>query len=335
MNQATTAAATPHQVQDVLLAEPRGFCAGVDRAIEIVERALAQFGAPIYVRHEIVHNTYVVNDLKGKGAIFIEDLADVPPGATLIFSAHGVSQEVRREADRRGFQVFDATCPLVTKVHIEVAKLRREGYEFIMIGHKGHPEVEGTMGQLSDGIYLVEDEADVARVQVSDPAKLAVVTQTTLSVDDAAAIMAAIKARFPQIRQPKQQDICYATQNRQDAIKVMAPQVDVVVVVGSPTSSNSNRLRELAERLGTPAYMVDCAEDLQAAWFEGRPRVGLTAGASAPDVLVQRVIQQLKQLGAVAVRRMQGVEEHVRFPLPKGLGGTGLDRPLPTERSAP
>ena len=336
MNQATTtAAATPHQVQDVLLAEPRGFCAGVDRAIEIVERALAQFGAPIYVRHEIVHNTYVVNDLKGKGAIFIEDLADVPPGATLIFSAHGVSQEVRREADRRGFQVFDATCPLVTKVHIEVAKLRREGYEFIMIGHKGHPEVEGTMGQLSDGIYLVEDEADVARVQVSDPTKLAVVTQTTLSVDDAAAIMDAIKTRFPQIRQPKQQDICYATQNRQDAIKVMAPQVDVVVVVGSPTSSNSNRLRELAERLGTPAYMVDCAEDLQAAWFEGRPRVGLTAGASAPDVLVQRVIQQLKQLGAVAVRRMQGVEEHVRFPLPKGLGGTGLDRPLPTERSAP
>jgi 4-hydroxy-3-methylbut-2-en-1-yl diphosphate reductase len=335
MNQATTAAAMPHQVQDVLLAEPRGFCAGVDRAIEIVERALAQFGAPIYVRHEIVHNTYVVNDLKGKGAIFIEDLADVPPGATLIFSAHGVSQEVRREADRRGFQVFDATCPLVTKVHIEVAKLRREGYEFIMIGHKGHPEVEGTMGQLSDGIYLVEDEADVARVQVSDPAKLAVVTQTTLSVDDAAAIMDAIKTRFPQIRQPKQQDICYATQNRQDAIKVMAPQVDVVVVVGSPTSSNSNRLRELAERLGTPAYMVDCAEDLQAAWFEGRPRVGLTAGASAPDVLVQRVIQQLKQLGAVSVRRMQGVEEHVRFPLPKGLGGTGLDRPLPTERSAP
>ena len=336
MNQATTAAtAMQHQVQDVLLAEPRGFCAGVDRAIEIVERALAQFGAPIYVRHEIVHNTYVVNDLKGKGAIFIEDLADVPPGATLIFSAHGVSQEVRREADRRGFQVFDATCPLVTKVHIEVAKLRREGYEFIMIGHKGHPEVEGTMGQLSDGIYLVEDEADVARVQVSDPTKLAVVTQTTLSVDDAAAIMAAIKARFPQIRQPKQQDICYATQNRQDAIKVMAPQVDVVVVVGSPTSSNSNRLRELAERLGTPAYMVDCAEDLQAAWFEGRPRVGLTAGASAPDVLVQRVIQQLKQLGAVSVRRMQGVEEHVRFPLPKGLGGTGLDRPLPTERSAP
>lgn len=323
---------TPH-VQDVLLAEPRGFCAGVDRAIEIVERALAQFGAPIYVRHEIVHNTYVVNDLKGKGAIFIEDLAEVPPGATLIFSAHGVSQEVRQEADRRGFSVFDATCPLVTKVHIEVAKLRREGYEFLMIGHKGHPEVEGTMGQLDDGIYLVEDIDDVARVHVHNPEKLAVVTQTTLSVDDAAGILNAIKQRFPHIREPKQQDICYATQNRQDAIKIMAPQVDVVIVVGSPTSSNSNRLRELAERLGTPAYMVDCPEDLQSSWFEGRPRVGLTAGASAPDVLVQRVIGQLKALGAVSVRRMQGVEEHVRFPLPKGLGGTGLDRPLPSERS--
>jgi 4-hydroxy-3-methylbut-2-enyl diphosphate reductase len=322
---------TPH-VQDVLLAEPRGFCAGVDRAIEIVERALAQFGAPIYVRHEIVHNTYVVNDLKAKGAIFIEDLAEVPAGATLIFSAHGVSQEVRQEAERRGFSIFDATCPLVTKVHIEVAKLRREGYEFLMIGHKGHPEVEGTMGQLSDGIYLVEDIDDVARVHVHNPEKLAVVTQTTLSVDDAAGILAAIKARFPHIREPKQQDICYATQNRQDAVKIMAPQVDVVIVVGSPTSSNSNRLRELAERLGTPAYMVDCPEDLQSSWFEGRPRVGLTAGASAPDVLVQRVIGQLKALGALSVRRMQGVEEHVRFPLPKGLGGTGLDRPLPSER---
>jgi 4-hydroxy-3-methylbut-2-en-1-yl diphosphate reductase len=320
------------QVEDVLLAEPRGFCAGVDRAIEIVERALAQFGAPIYVRHEIVHNTYVVNDLKAKGAIFIEDLAEVPPGATLIFSAHGVSQEVRREADARGFSVFDATCPLVTKVHVEVAKLHREGYEFLMIGHKGHPEVESTMGQVTEGIYLVEDEADVARVQVRNPEKLAVVTQTTLSVDDAAGILAAIKARFPHIREPKQQDICYATQNRQDAIKIMAPQVDVVIVVGSPTSSNSNRLRELAERLGTPAYMIDCPEDLQESWFDGRPRVGLTAGASAPDVLVQRVITRLKDMGAVSVRRMQGVEEHVRFPLPKGLGGTGLDRPLPNQR---
>ncbi|RZL11262.1 MAG: 4-hydroxy-3-methylbut-2-enyl diphosphate reductase [Rubrivivax sp.] len=325
----------PPQVHDVLLAEPRGFCAGVDRAIEIVERALNQFGAPIYVRHEIVHNTYVVNDLKAKGAIFIEDLGDVPPGATLIFSAHGVSQEVRREADRRGFQVYDATCPLVTKVHIEVAKLRREGYEFIMIGHKGHPEVEGTMGQLSEGIYLVEDEADVERVTVLDPSKLAVVTQTTLSVDDAAAILAAIKRRFPQVREPKQQDICYATQNRQDAIKLMAPQVDVVIVVGSPTSSNSNRLRELAERLGTPAYMVDCPDDLQESWLDNKHRVGLTAGASAPDVLVQQVIERLKALGAISVRRMQGVEEHVRFPLPKGLGGTGLDRPLPSERAAP
>ncbi len=306
----------------------------MDRAIEIVERALEQYGAPIYVRHEIVHNTYVVNDLKAKGAIFIEDLADVPPGATLIFSAHGVSQTVRHEADERGFQVFDATCPLVTKVHIEVAKLRREGYEFVMIGHKGHPEVEGTMGQLSEGIYLVEDIEDVATVQVTTPDKLAVVTQTTLSVDDAAAILEAIKQRFPNIREPKRQDICYATQNRQDAVKVLAPQVDVVIVVGSPTSSNSNRLRELAERLGTPAYMVDCPQDLQEAWFDGRPRVGLTAGASAPDVLVQQVIAQLKQLGAVSVRRMQGVEESVRFPLPKGLGGTGLDRPLPTQRSA-
>ncbi len=324
----------PKQVHEVLLAEPRGFCAGVDRAIEIVERALDQFGAPIYVRHEIVHNTYVVNDLKAKGAIFIEDLAEVPPGATLIFSAHGVSQEVRREAERRGFAIFDATCPLVTKVHIEVAKLRREGFEFIMIGHKGHPEVEGTMGQLSDGIYLVEDEADVDKVTVQDPTRLAVVTQTTLSVDDAAVILDAIKRRFPQIREPKQQDICYATQNRQDAVKVMAPQVDIVIVVGSPTSSNSNRLRELAERLGTPAYMVDCPDDLQEAWFDGLATVGLTAGASAPDVLVQQVIARLKALGAVSVRRMQGVEEHVRFPLPKGLGGTGLDRPLPSERNA-
>jgi 4-hydroxy-3-methylbut-2-enyl diphosphate reductase len=323
------------QVQDVLLAEPRGFCAGVDRAIEIVERALEQFGAPIYVRHEIVHNTYVVNDLKAKGAIFIEELSEVPAGATLIFSAHGVSQTVRHEADERGFQVFDATCPLVTKVHIEVAKLRREGYEFLMIGHKGHPEVEGTMGQLSEGIYLVEDVDDVATVQVANPAKLAVVTQTTLSVDDAAAILQAIKVRFPHVREPKQQDICYATQNRQDAVKIMAPQVDVVVVVGSPTSSNSNRLRELAERLGTPSYMVDCPDDLQPGWFDQRPRVGLTAGASAPDVLVQQVISRLRALGAISVRRMQGVEESVRFPLPKGLGGTGLDRPLPTERTAP
>ena len=318
-------------VEDVLLAEPRGFCAGVDRAIEIVERALTRFGAPIYVRHEIVHNTYVVNDLKGKGAIFIEDLADVPPGATLVFSAHGVSRAVRNEADARGFRVFDATCPLVTKVHVEVAKLSREGFEFIMIGHKGHPEVEGTMGQLSSGIYLVEDVADVARIQPRGKL-LAVVTQTTLSVDDAAAILAEVKRLFPHVREPKQQDICYATQNRQDAIKVMAPQVDIVIVVGSPTSSNSNRLRELAQRLGTPSYMVDTADDLQQAWFDGCPRVGLTAGASAPDILVQQVLQRLKALGAVSVRRMAGVEETVHFPLPMGLGDKSM-RQLSAPRS--
>ncbi|MFZ2990775.1 4-hydroxy-3-methylbut-2-enyl diphosphate reductase [Ideonella sp.] len=311
-------------LSEVLLAEPRGFCAGVDRAIEIVERALVRFGAPIYVRHEIVHNTYVVNDLKQKGAIFIEELADVPPGATLIFSAHGVSKAVQQEAAARGFQIFDATCPLVTKVHVEVAKLSREGYQFIMIGHKGHPEVEGTMGQLSDGIFLVEDVADVARAPVTRPEQLAVVTQTTLSVDDAAEILAAVKARFPLVREPKQQDICYATQNRQDAVKVLAPQVDVVIVVGSPTSSNSNRLRELAERLGTPAYMVDAAEDLQPEWLADRPRVGLTAGASAPDVLVQAVITRLKAMGSVAVRRLPGVQETIEFPLPMGLGNKSM-----------
>ncbi len=306
-------------LDEIVLAAPRGFCAGVDRAIEIVERALAKFGAPIYVRHEIVHNTYVVSDLKAKGAIFIEDLADVPPGATLVFSAHGVSQAVRREADERGFSVFDATCPLVTKVHVEVAKLHKEGYDFVMIGHKGHPEVEGTMGQLSEGIYLVEDVADVESLEVAQSERLAVVTQTTLSVDDAAEILAAVKRRFPNVREPKQQDICYATQNRQDAVKLLAPAVDVLVVVGSPTSSNSNRLRELAQRLGTPAYMVDAPEDLQASWFEGKQRVGLTAGASAPEILVQHVIEQLRALGAVSVRHMDGVRETTHFPLPKGL----------------
>jgi 4-hydroxy-3-methylbut-2-enyl diphosphate reductase len=306
-------------LDEVVLAAPRGFCAGVDRAIEIVERALAKYGAPIYVRHEIVHNTYVVNDLKAKGAIFIEDLAEVPPGATLVFSAHGVSQAVRREAAERGFSVFDATCPLVTKVHVEVAKLHKDGYDFIMIGHKGHPEVEGTMGQLSEGIYLVEDVADVLAVQPVQTDRLAVVTQTTLSVDDAAEILGAVKRRFPNVREPKQQDICYATQNRQDAVKVLAPQVDVLIVVGSPTSSNSNRLRELAERLGTHAHMVDTPDDLKASWLEGKRRVGLTAGASAPDVLVQQVIERLRALGAVSVRKMQGVEETTHFPLPKGL----------------
>lgn len=306
-------------VNEILLAEPRGFCAGVDRAIEIVERALAKFGAPIYVRHEIVHNTFVVNELKAKGAIFIEELADVPPGATLVFSAHGVSKAVEAEAHARGFSVFDATCPLVTKVHVEVAKLAKEGYEFIMIGHKGHPEVEGTMGQLSSGIHLVEDVQDVQKVQPAQTQKLAVVTQTTLSVDDAAEIAAAVRERFPAVREPKQQDICYATQNRQDAVKVMSPQVDVVIVVGSPTSSNSNRLRELAQRLGTPAYMVDCAAELQAEWFDGKTRVGLTAGASAPEVLVRDVIDRIKALGVVAVRTMPGIEETIKFPLPKGL----------------
>ncbi|WP_287066426.1 MULTISPECIES: 4-hydroxy-3-methylbut-2-enyl diphosphate reductase [Ramlibacter] len=304
---------------NILLAEPRGFCAGVDRAIEIVERALQKFGAPIYVRHEIVHNTYVVNDLKSKGAIFIEDLADVPPGATLVFSAHGVSRAVQEEAAARGFNVFDATCPLVTKVHVEVAKLAREGYEFIMIGHKGHPEVEGTMGQLDSGIHLVEDVADVAHVKPAQEDKLAVVTQTTLSVDDAAEISAAVRARFPKIREPKQQDICYATQNRQDAVKLLARQVDVVIVVGSPTSSNSNRLAELSRKLGVPSHMVDSAADLQPEWLEGRGRVGLTAGASAPEILVQAVIDRIRALGAVAVQRMQGIEETVKFPLPKGL----------------
>jgi 4-hydroxy-3-methylbut-2-enyl diphosphate reductase len=308
--------ATP---QEILLAEPRGFCAGVDRAIDIVERALTKFGAPIYVRHEIVHNTFVVNDLKDKGAIFIEDLADVPPGATLVFSAHGVPKSVEFEAERRGFRVFDATCPLVTKVHVEVAKLAKEGFEFIMIGHKGHPEVEGTMGQLSEGIHLVEDVADVARVSPRQSEKLAVVTQTTLSVDDAADITAAVVARFPRIQQPKQQDICYATQNRQDAVKVLARKVDIVIVVGSPTSSNSNRLAELARRLGVEAYMVDNAGELQPEWFTGKSRVGLTAGASAPQVLVDEVIATLRGLGAISVRKMDGVQETIKFPLPKGL----------------
>jgi 4-hydroxy-3-methylbut-2-en-1-yl diphosphate reductase len=306
-------------VQEVLLAEPRGFCAGVDRAIEIVERALAKFGRPIYVRHEIVHNTHVVNDLKERGAIFIEELDEVPAGATLVFSAHGVSQAIQHEAERRGFRIFDATCPLVSKVHVEVAKLHKEGYEFIMIGHKGHPEVEGTMGQLDSGIHLVEDVADVARVQPGQTDKLAVVTQTTLSVDDAAEIAAAIKARFPHIREPKQQDICYATQNRQDAVKVMSRQVDAVVVVGSPTSSNTNRLRELAERLGVPAHMVEDASELRDDWFAGRARVGVTAGASAPEDLVQGVVQRLKALGALSVRSLDGVRETTQFPLPKGL----------------
>ena len=310
---------------EILLAEPRGFCAGVDRAIEIVERALVKFGRPIYVRHEIVHNTYVVNDLKAKGAIFIEELSDVPPGATLVFSAHGVSKAIQEEAKRRGFHIFDATCPLVTKVHVEVAKLHREGYEFIMIGHKGHPEVEGTMGQLDSGIHLVEDVADVAHVSPTQTERLAVVTQTTLSVDDAAEILNAVKARFPSVREPKQQDICYATQNRQDAVKLLSPQVDIVIVVGSPTSSNSNRLRELAVKLDTESYMVDSADELKAEWFDGKGRVGLTAGASAPEILVRQVIDRIKELGAISVRTLDGLIETTKFPLPKGLKIEGED----------
>jgi 4-hydroxy-3-methylbut-2-enyl diphosphate reductase len=306
-------------VQEILLAEPRGFCAGVDRAIDIVEAAIAKFGRPIYVRHEIVHNTYVVNDLKTKGAIFIEELSDVPPGATLVFSAHGVSKAVQAEAQARGFNIFDATCPLVTKVHVEVAKLHKEGYEFIMIGHKGHPEVEGTMGQLPNGIHLVEDVQDVLKVQPDQTELLAVVTQTTLSVDDAAEILLAVKQRFPKVREPKQQDICYATQNRQDAVKLMAPEVDVLVVVGSPTSSNSNRLRELGSRMGADSYMIDSADELQNEWFVGKHRVGLTAGASAPEVLVQDVILRLRALGATSIRKLDGVTETIKFPLPKGL----------------
>ena len=304
---------------EIILAEPRGFCAGVDRAIDIVEHALSKFGAPIYVRHEIVHNTHVVDDLRARGAIFIEDLNDVPPDATLVFSAHGVPKEVEYEAERRGFRVFDATCPLVTKVHVEVAKLHKEGYEFIMIGHKGHPEVEGTMGQLPSGIHLVEDAEDVQKVHPAQTIKLAVVTQTTLSVDDAADIMAAVKKRFPLVREPKQQDICYATQNRQDAIKVLSPQVDIVIVVGSPSSSNSNRLRDVAAKYGTPSYMVDNADDLQPEWLTGKRTIGLTAGASAPDILVQQVIARLRELGAVSVRTLAGIQETVKFPLPKGL----------------
>lgn len=307
--------------QEILLAQPRGFCAGVDRAIEIVERALAQFGSPIYVRHEIVHNAYVVEDLRRKGAIFIEQLSDVPPGNTLVFSAHGVPRSVQEEAAQRGLTVFDATCPLVTKVHVEVAKMRREGREIIMIGHAGHPEVEGTMGQADEGMYLVETAEDVDRLQVRNSELLAYVTQTTLSVDDTADVIAALKRRFPHIAEPKKGDICYATTNRQEAVKFMAPQVDLVIVVGSPNSSNSNRLREVAQKKGTAAYMVDNAAQIDAAWLEGTRRIGVTAGASAPQILVDAVIAQLKVFGARSVRVLEGVEENVTFPLPKGLNG--------------
>jgi 4-hydroxy-3-methylbut-2-enyl diphosphate reductase len=304
---------------DVLLANPRGFCAGVDRAIAIVLEALAQFGAPIYVRHEVVHNRYVVDDLRAKGAVFVEELAEVPAGATVVFSAHGVSKAVRAEAEARGLRVFDATCPLVTKVHVEIAKMREHGREIVMIGHRGHPEVEGTMGQCDGGVYLVESVADVDALRVADPDNLAYVTQTTLSVDDAAAIVDALRRRFPAILGPKRDDICYATQNRQDAVKALAPRVDVVIVVGSPNSSNSNRLREVAANLGTPAYMVDDAEQLQPAWIAGRARVGVTAGASAPEVLVKAVTARLRALGARSVHDLDGVVERVVFPLPRAL----------------
>lgn len=306
---------------EVLLAQPRGFCAGVDRAIEIVERALAQFGAPIYVRHEIVHNEHVVGDLRAKGAVFVDDLDAVPRGAVVVFSAHGVSRAVRDEADRLGLQVYDATCPLVTKVHVEVAKMRREGREVVMIGHAGHPEVEGTMGQADDGIHLVETAEDVERLRVRDPATLAYVTQTTLSVDDCRVVIDALKRRFPSIAEPKKQDICYATQNRQDAVKFMAPQCELVLVIGSPSSSNSNRLREVAEKMGCEARLIRSAAELDPAWVLGKRRIGVTAGASAPEVLVQELVARLRALGVGGVRKLDGIEEHVQFPLPKGLTG--------------
>ncbi len=304
---------------DVLLAQPRGFCAGVDRAIDIVELALKRFGAPIYVRHEIVHNEHVVNDLRSKGAIFVEELDEVPSGSTLIFSAHGVSRAVRDDAESRGLHIFDATCPLVTKVHVEVAKMRREGLDVVMIGHAGHPEVEGTMGQADAGIHLVESVEDVARLVLPQVEKLAYVSQTTLSVDDCAAIIGALRRRFPKIQEPKKQDICYATQNRQDAVKFMVPKCDLVLVIGSPTSSNSNRLREVAEKMGCEAYMIGSALELNPAWVVGKKKIGVTAGASAPEVLVNELVTRLKELGVRSVSALPGVEEHISFPLPKGL----------------
>ncbi|HEX6415716.1 MAG TPA: 4-hydroxy-3-methylbut-2-enyl diphosphate reductase [Burkholderiales bacterium] len=304
---------------EVLLANPRGFCAGVERAIETVQRALELLGAPIYVRHEIVHNRYVVDDLRAKGAVFVDELDEVPPGGTVIFSAHGVSKQVRADAERRGLKVFDATCPLVTKVHVEVMRMLRAGHEVVMIGHRGHPETEGTMGQAENGMHLVETVADVARLDVANPERLAYVTQTTLSIDDAKAIVAELKKRFPSIRGPKKDDICYATQNRQDAVKFMAPQCDVVIVVGSPNSSNSNRLREVAQNMGAHAYMVDRAADLRPEWIADKRRVGVTAGASAPQVLVDELIARLKELGAQSVRQLDGITERVVFSLPRTL----------------
>ena len=319
---------------DVLLANPRGFCAGVDRAIIIVEQALEKFGAPIYVRHEVVHNKFVVDELRNKGAVFVEELDEIPTGSTVIFSAHGVSKAIRAEADARGLIAFDATCPLVTKVHIEVAKMRAANMEIVMIGHKGHPEVEGTMGQSegrqsegdetddhhgNTGMYLVETPEDVATLKVKNPLKMAFVTQTTLSMDDAALVISALREKFPAIQAPKSDDICYATQNRQDAVKIMAKDCDLVIVVGSPNSSNSNRLREVAENQGVEAYMVDNASFLKAEWLVGKKKIGVSAGASAPEILVQEVIAKLQQLGASQVQELQGVIESVVFQLPKNL----------------
>jgi 4-hydroxy-3-methylbut-2-enyl diphosphate reductase len=304
---------------EILMAQPRGFCAGVDRAINIVNEALIRFGTPIYVRHEIVHNAHVVNELRSKGAVFVEELHEVPKGGIVVFSAHGVSQEVRKDAEERGLQVYDATCPLVTKVHLEVIKLCKEGYTVLMIGHAGHPEVEGTMGQVKEGVFLIENSTDVANLSFTSDKKLAFVTQTTLSVDETKEIVAALTQKFPDIVQPRKQDICYATQNRQDAVKFMAPQVEVVIVVGSASSSNSNRLRELSEKLGVPSYMVDAPDQLKPEWFAGKRRVGLTAGASAPESLAQAIVTRIQEFGPRSVRTLSGVVEDVTFSLPKNL----------------
>jgi 4-hydroxy-3-methylbut-2-enyl diphosphate reductase len=304
---------------EILMAQPRGFCAGVDRAINIVNEALVRFGAPIYVRHEIVHNVYVVNELREKGAVFVEELDEVPKGGIVVFSAHGVSQEVRKDAEARGLQVYDATCPLVTKVHLEVVKMCKDGFTVLMIGHAGHPEVEGTMGQVKKGVFLVEKVGDVDSLPFSSDEKIAFVTQTTLSVDETKEIVEALTKKFPNIVQPRKQDICYATQNRQDAVKFMAPQVEVVIVVGSATSSNSNRLRELSEKLGVPSYMVDAPEQLKPEWFAGKKRVGLTAGASAPESLAQSIVKRIQEFGPRQVRALDGVVEDVTFSLPKNL----------------
>ena len=306
---------------EILMAQPRGFCAGVDRAINIVNEALNRFGAPIYVRHEIVHNAYVVNELRDKGAVFVDELHEVPKGGIVVFSAHGVSQEVRKDAEARGLQVYDATCPLVTKVHLEVVKMCKDGFTVLMIGHAGHPEVEGTMGQVKEGVFLIERVGDVGSLPFPADEKIAFVTQTTLSVDETKEIVDALTMKFPNIVQPRKQDICYATQNRQDAVKFMAPQVEVVIVVGSATSSNSNRLRELSEKLGVPSYMVDSPDQLKPEWFAGKKRVGLTAGASAPESLAQSIVSRIQEFGPRQVRALDGVIEEVTFSLPKNLIG--------------